>query len=135
MSNLNKEQDFTTIDTCLDKVINRFELSVIVSKRAEEIENSNNAVIDSHHKSTVLAMQELSKGFINVDSMKEKIISGMQKNKRVSSDQNDVSVASEEDVLELQEDLMENYIENENDLSLSEDEMSLLYEDEMSFKG
>jgi DNA-directed RNA polymerase subunit omega len=130
----NKTQDFTTIDTCLDKVTNRFELSVIVAKRAEEIENSNNAVIDSPHKSTVLAMEELSQGFINVDSMKEKIILGMQKNKRVSIDSDELSEQAESDAIELKEDLMDGYIENESELSLSEDEMSLLDDDEISLK-
>lgn len=131
----NKLQDFTTIDTCLDKVVNRFELSVIVSRRAEEIENSSNAIIDSPHKSTVLALQELSQGFINVDLMKEKIITGMQKNKRASVELDDQLDEEAQDAsLELKEDLMQGYIENENDMSLSDDEMSLLDEDDIDFK-
>ena len=130
----NKTQDFTTIDTCLGRVTNRFELSVIVARRAEEIDNSNNAVIDGPHKSTVLALQELSEGFIDVEFMKEKIIAGMQKNKRVSVDLDETSDENGENIMELKEDL-DSYIESESDLSLSDEEMSLLDDDEMSFKG
>jgi DNA-directed RNA polymerase omega subunit len=129
-----KTQDFTTIDTSLGRVANRFELSVIVARRAEEIDNSNNAVIDSPHKSTVLALQEMSEGFIDVALMKEKIIVGMQKNKRAAVELDETSDENGEIIADLEADL-DNYIESENELSLSDEEMSLLDEEEINFKG
>jgi DNA-directed RNA polymerase omega subunit len=127
-----KTQDFTTIDTSLGRVVNRFELSVIVARRAEEIDNSNNAVIDSPHKSTVLALQELAEGFIDVEVMKDKIIVGMQKNKRVSVNLDEDLDENGESVMDLKEDL-DNYIESESDLSLSDEEMSLLDDEKNQF--
>ncbi len=78
-----KIPDFTTIDQCLPQVEdNRFKLAVIVSKRAQEIANSSNEAIFSRRKSTVVALHELSEGILNVEGIKQKIITSLQKHKR-----------------------------------------------------
>ena len=128
MSKINPE--FTTIDGCLNKVgDNRFKLAVIVSQRAEEV-NSSGAAICSDRKGTVIALQELSQGLLDVDAVKEKIITSLQKNKRyaqASIEEQDTQVSQdlgafdEQDQLELKE-----YMLSESDLSLSEDELELL---------
>ena len=128
MSKINPE--FTTIDGCLNKVgDNRFKLAVIVSQRAEEV-NSSGASICSERKGTVVALQELSQGLLDVDAVKEKIITGLQKNKRYAQatvEEQDTEVSqdlgafNEPDKLEFDE-----YILNESDLSLSDDELELL---------
>jgi DNA-directed RNA polymerase subunit omega len=134
----NKIQDFTTIDACLSKVTNRFELAVIASKRAEEIENGSTASIESDHKSTVIALEEISSGALQVDLMREKIISGMQKHVFTNVEKLDLNEDEDYDdigSLEVKADIIDNYIENESDFSLSEDEMTLLDDEDMNFKS
>jgi DNA-directed RNA polymerase subunit omega len=128
--------DFTTIDTCLDKVVNRFELSVIASKRAEEIDHGSPISIDSERKSTVVALQEISAGVLKVDSMREKIVTGMQKHSHllVQSDGLDADEPESYDEVgnaDLSIDLLDNQYDGDFDLSPSEDEMDLLDVEDM----
>lgn len=133
-----KIPDFTTIDQCLPQVEdNRFKLAVIVSKRAQEIANSSNEAIFSRRKSTVVALHELSEGILNVEGIKQKIITSLQKHKRsdrqISAENIDdmnksQELGDQEDELSLA--LTDDFMLSEADLMLSDDDMSISLEEE-----
>ena len=132
MSNDNESaKDFTTIDNCLKKVSNRFELAVIVAKRAGEIDNASNSSIESKHKSSVVAMLELEDGKLNVQGIKEAIITRMQTRQKPESfqDLDDDNLETQELIKDVQEQGDEDYL-HDQDMSLSEDEMALLDDQE-----
>ena len=131
---IDKAQSFTTIDQCLNKVSNRFELAVVLARRATEIDNTT----ESTRKSVLTAIEQLQNGQLNVERIKENIITGMRKNKSMLHDadlsNDETAKADETDILDnkIQQDYI---IDNEHDLSLSEEEMNLLEEDEdVNFK-
>jgi DNA-directed RNA polymerase subunit omega len=131
---LNNAVDFVTIDKCLEKVENRFELAVIASVIAREIENGSRKIINSDRKSTVVALQEIAEGNFQVDVIKEKIIQGMQKNTQGILDTNTDPEYNLEATSEVDTDVS-TYIENGDELSLSEEEMDLLDSEDINFKS
>jgi DNA-directed RNA polymerase omega subunit len=138
MSNDNeKARDFTTIDKCLKKVSNRFELAVIVAKRASEIDNASSSAIESKHKSSVVAMLELEEGKLNVAGIKETIITKMQTRHSPDKfeDLDDQSLEAQELIKDVQEHAQEDYL-HDQDMSLSEEEMELLEkeDDDIGYK-
>lgn len=58
-----------TVEDCLEKVPNRFELSVIVSKRVKQIFKGDSALVSSKNKPVVTALREVAAGkvYFNYD--------------------------------------------------------------------
>lgn len=56
-----------TVEDCLDKVDNRFELIMVASKRARQIANEGfDALVEEENdKPTVIALREIAEGKIN----------------------------------------------------------------------
>lgn len=62
-----------TVEDCLDKVANRFELVLVSSKRARQLMAGNKeAMVDwENDKATVVALREIEEGFINASILEE----------------------------------------------------------------
>lgn len=56
-----------TVEDCLDKVANRFELIMVASKRARQLANEgfDALVPEENDKPTVVALREIAEGKIN----------------------------------------------------------------------
>lgn len=67
-----------TVEDCLEKVGNRFDLVLLSSKRARQLmENADPLVSRGRDKDTVVALREISEGLVNeenVDSFEAKNI-------------------------------------------------------------
>ena len=63
-----------TVEDCLDKVDNRFQLVMIASKRARQlqIEGKDPLVAVDKDKPTVIALREIADGLVNVSILNEK---------------------------------------------------------------
>ncbi|NKB34634.1 MAG: DNA-directed RNA polymerase subunit omega [Pseudomonadales bacterium] len=63
-----------TVEDCLDKVDNRFELVMVSSKRARQlqIEGKDPQVSVDNDKPTVIALREIADGLVNADILIEK---------------------------------------------------------------
>lgn len=63
-----------TVEDCLEKVENRFELVMVASKRARELANSSKeAFVDwEDDKATVVALREIAAGHITADILIDK---------------------------------------------------------------
>ncbi len=61
-----------TVEDCLDNVDNRFELVMIASKRARQLANGREPLVDADNdKPTVVALREISEGKIGVEILDE----------------------------------------------------------------
>lgn len=62
-----------TVEDCLDKVTNRFELVLVATKRARQISvgGKETMVPPENDKPTVIALREIAGGFINADILAE----------------------------------------------------------------
>ena len=55
-----------TVEDCLEHVDNRFELVLLATKRARQIANGKDPMLErGNDKPTVLALREIAKGLIN----------------------------------------------------------------------
>ena len=63
-----------TVEDCLDNVDNRFELVMVSSKRARQIQaEGKDPLVDADNdKPTVIALREIADGFVNADILTEK---------------------------------------------------------------
>ena len=92
-----------TVEDCVTKVPNRFELVMIASQRARDISAGSAVTIDrDNDKNPVVALREIADSTINLADLEEALIKGLQN--YVEMDEVD---GNETDLLEIEEDLME----------------------------
>jgi DNA-directed RNA polymerase subunit omega len=51
-----------TVEDCLQKVENRFELAMLASKRARQLFNGAKPLIESENREVVVALREIAEG-------------------------------------------------------------------------
>ena len=57
-----------TVEDCLDQVDNRFQLVLLASKRARQLSNGKDPLVEwENDKPTVVALREISEGLITRD--------------------------------------------------------------------
>ncbi len=61
-----------TVEDCLDRVDNRFELVLVASRRARQIANGAHPFVDlENDKPTVVALREIALGFVGPEILNE----------------------------------------------------------------
>ena len=73
-----------TVEDCVDKVPNRFELVLIAAHRARAITNGNAITVEpDNDKNPVIALREIADETIAVEDIREGLIHSIQKNVEV----------------------------------------------------
>jgi DNA-directed RNA polymerase subunit omega len=73
-----------TVEDCVDKVSNRFELVLLAAHRARSIANGSPITIDpDNDKNPVIALREIADEMVAPDDMREGLIHSIQKNVEV----------------------------------------------------
>lgn len=79
-----------TVEDCVTKVPNRFELVLLAGERAKELSMGAQPTLDrDNDKNTVLALREIEEGTVPVEVIKDNFISGLQKNVRHTEKEED----------------------------------------------
>ena len=69
-----------TVEDCIDKVPNRFDLVLLAAERAREISGGAELTIDrDRDKNPVVALREIAETKLDQAVLKDSLISGMQK--------------------------------------------------------
>ena len=78
-----------TVEDCVDKVPNRFELVLLASQRARQVSGGAELTIDrDRDKNPVVALREIAEETVKPAELKESLISSLQ---RVQVDDDDVA--------------------------------------------
>ncbi len=73
-----------TVEDCVDKVQNRFELVLLAAHRARAIANGSPMTVEQENdKNPVIALREIAEETIPPDDMREALIHSIQKNVEV----------------------------------------------------
>ena len=69
-----------TVEDCVDKVSNRFDLILFSAQRARQISGGADLTIDrDRDKNPVVALREIAEETIQLDHLKDSVVRGMQK--------------------------------------------------------
>jgi DNA-directed RNA polymerase subunit omega len=70
-----------TVEDCIKKVPNRFELVLLAAKRAREISAGATLTVPRNNdKNPVVALREISEGTLSLETIREALIKNFQKN-------------------------------------------------------
>ncbi|HHL35081.1 MAG TPA: DNA-directed RNA polymerase subunit omega [Desulfobulbaceae bacterium] len=79
-----------TVEDCVDKVPNRFELVLLAAQRARQISSGAPALVErDNDKNPVIALRELAEEKLTADSLQESLIHGLQKNVEIDEPEED----------------------------------------------
>jgi DNA-directed RNA polymerase subunit omega len=85
-----------TVEDCIDKVDNRFELVLLASHRARQISQGASITIDrDNDKNPVVALREIADETLSPDDLKEDLIHSLQKHVEVDEPERDGASVSE----------------------------------------
>ena len=60
-----------TIEDCLVKIPNRFQLTLAATYRARQLVQGHTAMVDAKDKPTVLALREIAAGTVGIEMLKK----------------------------------------------------------------
>lgn len=84
-----------TVEDCVDKVDNRFELVLLASHRARMISSGSPIMVErDNDKNPVVALREIADERLNPSDLKEDLIHSLQKNTEVDEPEMDAAVAA-----------------------------------------
>lgn len=79
-----------TVEDCVDKVPNRFELVLLAAQRSRAISSGEPLTIDrDNDKNPVVALREIADETVQQDELRENLIAGMQKHIEVDEPEDD----------------------------------------------
>jgi len=79
-----------TVEDCVDKVPNRFELVLLAAHRARQISSGAPILVErDNDKNNVVALRELAGEQITAETLHESLIHGLQKNVEVDEPEED----------------------------------------------
>ena len=90
-----------TVEDCVTVVPNRFELCLVASNRAKSILSGASTSLDRKEKPAVIALREIGDNMVNVEAIKQNIMSGIMNRGMLENTRMD-SVTREEIVEEIQ---------------------------------
>jgi DNA-directed RNA polymerase subunit omega len=112
-----------TVEDCILLVPNRFELVLLASKRAREIASGARLTVDrDNDKNPVVALREIADHGVAVETLRESVIRGFQKN-----------VFTEDMEADVDSETQEMMIEDQSDWAAKEDFSDMLDDEEYDF--
>ena len=89
-----------TVEDCVTKIPNRFELVMIASQRARDVSAGSALTVDrDNDKNPVVALREIAEETVSLDELSESLIKGLQKYVEMDEPEDD-----EIDLLSIQRD-------------------------------
>ena len=109
-----------TVEDCIDKVDNRFELVLLASHRARQISQGAQITVDrDNDKNPVVALREIADETLAPDDLKEDLIHSLQKHVEVDEPESDGAEIADQTVAAAGE-----IVEQDDDSNITFDRMS-----------
>ena len=85
-----------TVEDCIDKVENRFDLVLLASHRARMVSSGAQLTIDrDNDKNPVVALREIADETVTLDNLQNALIKGMQKHVEIDEPEEDHEFVAE----------------------------------------
>lgn len=69
-----------TVEDCIDKIPNRYELLMVAAQRAKDISSGSPLTVNrDNDKNAVVALREIAEGTVNIEELQHSLVMGLQK--------------------------------------------------------
>ena len=63
-----------TVEDCLEKVPNRFALTVLAASRARQLSRGDDALVEASNKPAVMALREIAEGLVHYNEDVDEVV-------------------------------------------------------------
>ena len=105
-----------TVEDCIDKIPNRYELLMVANQRAKDISSGAPIMVSrDNDKNPVIALREIAEEKVNIEDLQKSLVMGLQKYVEVEEpEEEEMEIqAAEKDLAELDEQFSGFLIDNE----------------------
>jgi DNA-directed RNA polymerase subunit omega len=89
-----------TVEDCVTKIPNRFELVMLASQRARDISSGAELTVDlDNDKNPVVALREIAEETVADEALKEALVRGLQRHAEVDEPEEEAAAMAEGDLL------------------------------------
>jgi len=89
-----------TVEDCIDKIPNRFELVMLAAQRARDLSVGVEITVDrDNDKNPVVALREIADETVNLDDLTEGLVLSMQKHADIDDPEDDADLLAMEEAL------------------------------------
>ena len=79
-----------TVEDCVERIPNRFELVMLAAKRSREISSGSSLTVErDNDKNPVVALREIADETVLLDDLREELVRGLQKHIEVDEPEED----------------------------------------------
>ena len=79
-----------TVEDCVERIPNRFELVMLAAKRSREISSGSSLTVERNNdKNPVVALREIADETVPLDDLREELVRGLQKHIEVDEPEED----------------------------------------------
>ena len=69
-----------TVEDCIDKIPNRYELLMVAAQRAKDISSGSPLTVDrDNDKNSVVALREIAEETVSIEELQRSLVMGLQK--------------------------------------------------------
>lgn len=128
-----------TVEDCIEKIPNRFELVMVAAQRAKDISSGSQITLPrDNDKNTVVSLREIAEETVSIEDLQQSLVIGLQKFVEVEEPEEEELeiLAAEKELADLDEEFSSVLIEGEMEEDMqfssfdSDEDMSL--DDDMS---
>ena len=81
-----------TVEDCVTKIPNRFDLVLVATQRARDLSAGVEPEVERENdKDPVIALREIAEGRVDIDALREALVSGLQKHVEVEEPEEDTT--------------------------------------------
>ena len=106
-----------TVEDCIDKIPNRYDLVLISAQRAKDISNGSPILVDrDNDKNSVVALREISENKVSIEDLQKSLVIGLQKYVEVeeAEDEEVEILSAEKELADLDEQFSSDMISDED---------------------
>lgn len=105
-----------TVEDCIDKIPNRYELLMVATQRAKDISSGSQIMVSrDNDKNPVIALREIAEEKVNIEDLQRSLVMGLQKYVEVEEPEEEEMeiLAAEKELASLDEQFSNMMLENE----------------------
>ncbi len=81
-----------TVEDCVTKIPNRFDLVLIAAQRARDLTAGESPEVERENdKDPVIALREIAEGRVDIDALRDALVSGLQKHVEIDEPEEDTT--------------------------------------------
>ena len=106
-----------TVEDCIDKIPNRYDLVLIAAQRAKDIASGSPILVDrDNDKNSVVALREISENKVSIEDLQKSLVMGLQKYVEVEEpeDEEVEILSAEKELADLDEQFSSDMISDED---------------------